>query len=61
MLEKKHHEWREKIRAFALETVEPNVVKLDDEQRFPTEYLKPMADIGLMSMIIPEKSGPRAK
>ncbi len=57
MLEKKHNEWREKIRAFALEKIEPNAVKLDGEQRFPTEYSKPLADMGLMSMIIPEEYG----
>ncbi len=57
MLEKRHHEWREKIRAFALEKIEPNAAAIDDEQRFPTEYVKPLADMGLMSMIIPEEYG----
>ncbi|MCK4573292.1 MAG: acyl-CoA dehydrogenase family protein [candidate division Zixibacteria bacterium] len=57
MLEKKHHEYRERIRAFALEKIEPQAVTLDLEQRFPTEYLKPLADEGLMSMIIPEEYG----
>ncbi|MEW5993567.1 MAG: acyl-CoA dehydrogenase family protein, partial [Candidatus Zixiibacteriota bacterium] len=57
MLEKKHHEYREKIRAFAVEQIAPQAAQIDDEQRFPTEYLKPMAEIGLMSMLIPEDYG----
>lgn len=57
MLEKRHIEFREKIRAFALETIEPNAEQLDLEQRFPTEYLKPLAEVGLMSMLIPKEYG----
>ena len=57
MLEKKHHEFRERIRAFALEKIEPQAATLDLEQRFPTEYMKPLTDEGLMSMLIPEEYG----
>ncbi|MFH2048599.1 MAG: acyl-CoA dehydrogenase family protein [bacterium] len=57
MLQKKHIEFREKIRAFALEKIEPFAATLDQEQRFPVEYLKPLAEMGLMSMLIPEKYG----
>jgi alkylation response protein AidB-like acyl-CoA dehydrogenase len=57
VLEKKHHEFREKIRAFALEKIEPNAAQLDLDQRFPTEYLEPLAEMGMMSMIIPEQFG----
>ena len=57
MLEKKHHEFREKIRAFAVEYIEPAAVTLDIEQRFLQQHIKPMADIGLMSMLIPEDYG----
>jgi alkylation response protein AidB-like acyl-CoA dehydrogenase len=57
LLEKKHLEFREKIRAFALEKIAPNAAAIDLEQRFPVEYLQPMAEIGLMSMLIPEKYG----
>lgn len=57
MLEKHQHEFREKIRAFALEQIAPNAAKLDLEQRFPTEYVKPMTDMGLLSMIVPEEFG----
>ena len=55
MLEKKHHEFREKIRAFALEKIEPLAATLDEEQRFLHEHIKPMADMGLLSMLIPEE------
>jgi len=57
LLQKKHIEFREKIRAFALEKIEPIAAALDEEQRFPTEHLKPLAEMGLMSMLIPEKYG----
>ncbi|RKX28194.1 MAG: acyl-CoA dehydrogenase [Candidatus Zixiibacteriota bacterium] len=57
MLQKIHHEYREKIRAFALEKIEPLAKSIDEEQRFPTEQLKPLAEMGLMSMVIPEEYG----
>lgn len=57
MLEKKHHEYREKIRAFALEKIEPLAATLDAEQRFLHEHIKPMAEMGLLSMLIPEQYG----
>lgn len=57
MLEKKHHEYREKIRAFALGKIEPLAATLDAEQRFLHEHIKPMADMGLLSMLIPEQYG----
>lgn len=57
LLKKEHLEFREKIRAFAEAQIAPNAAKIDLEQRFPTEYLKPMAEIGLMGMIVPEEYG----
>ncbi len=57
LLEKKHHEFRAKIRAFALEKIEPSAVVLDEEQRFLSEHIQPMADMGLLSMLIPEEYG----
>jgi len=57
LLEKKHHEYREKIQAFIKEQIAPKAAQIDLEQRFPVEYLKPMADIGLMSMLISEEYG----
>lgn len=57
LLKKEHNEFREKIRAFVEETIKPNAAEIDLESRFPSEYLKPMADIGLMGMVVPEKYG----
>jgi len=57
VLEKKHLEFRERMRALALEKFAPGAVTLDAEQRFPTEYLPILAEEGLMSMLIPEKYG----
>lgn len=58
MLQKKEYqEFREKIRSFAEEHIAPNAATLDKEQRFPTEYLKPLADMGLMGMVVPKEYG----
>lgn len=57
MLEKKHLEYREKIRAFALEKIEPKAKILDEEQRFLDEHIQPLAEIGLLSCLIPEEYG----
>lgn len=57
MLEKKHHEFREKIRAFALEQIEPVAAELDDKQQFLSAHIQPMTDIGLLSCLIPEEYG----
>jgi len=57
LLEKKHLEFREKVRAFALEQIEPLANTLDAEQRFHTEHMKPLTEMGLLSMLIPEEYG----
>ena len=57
LLKKEHQEFREKIRAFADEKIAPKAASLDLEQRFPTEYLKPLAEMGMMGMVVPEKYG----
>jgi butyryl-CoA dehydrogenase len=57
LLEKKHLEYREKIRAFCLEKIEPVAATLDREQRFLDEHLKPLTEMGLMSCLIPEEYG----
>ncbi|MBU8933544.1 MAG: acyl-CoA dehydrogenase family protein [candidate division Zixibacteria bacterium] len=55
MLKKKHQEYREKIRAFALEKIEPLAKSIDDEQRFPEEQLKSLAEMGLLGLLIPDE------
>ena len=57
MLEKKHYEYREKLRAFALEKLAPLARTLDEEQRFPHEHIAPLTEIGALSAVIPEKYG----
>lgn len=57
MLEKKHHEWRERVRAFSEKQVKPLANTLDEEQRFPTEHIKPLADEGLLGMLVPPAYG----
>lgn len=57
MLDKKHHEFREKVRAFAVEKVAPVAPVLDLEQRFLSELIEPMAREGLLSMLVPEEYG----
>jgi butyryl-CoA dehydrogenase len=57
LLKKEHQEFRDKIRAFAEEKIAPQADTLDLEQRFPKEYLKPLAEMGLMGMVVPEEYG----
>jgi butyryl-CoA dehydrogenase len=57
LLEKKHLEYREKIRAFCLEKIEPVAATLDREQRFLNEHMQPLAEMGLFSCLIPEEYG----
>ncbi len=59
MLDKKHLEYREKIRAFCLEKIEPQAATLDREQRFLDEHIKPLTEMGLFSCLIPEAYGGR--
>jgi len=57
LLDKNQLEFREKVRAFALEKIEPVAAVLDEEQRFIDEHIQPMAEMGLLSMLIPEEYG----
>ena len=59
MLEKKHLEFREKIRAFCLEKIAPVAATLDKEQRFLEENMEPLTEMGLFACLIPEKYGGR--
>jgi len=57
LLDKKHLEYREMIRAFMLDKIEPLAATLDLEQRFPTEHMQPLTEMGLLSALIPEEYG----
>ncbi len=59
LLEKKHHEFREKMRAFCLEKIAPLAETLDIEQRFPTEHMQPLTEMGMFNALFPEKYGGR--
>jgi butyryl-CoA dehydrogenase len=55
--DKKYQEFREKVRAFAEERVAPLAVEIDEQQRFPTELIKPLADEGYLGMVVSKKYG----
>lgn len=57
MLERHHLEFREKMRAFAKEKLEPVAAAIDIEQRFPSEHIAPLTELGMFSMLIPEEYG----
>jgi short-chain 2-methylacyl-CoA dehydrogenase len=48
---------RRTVREFAQERVKPAAAELDREQRFPSELVAEMAELGLMGMTIPEEYG----
>lgn len=57
LLTKEQIQFRDKIRAFAEEKIAPVAAQIDLEQRFPTEHLPLMAEMGLMGMVVPEEYG----
>lgn len=59
MLGQQHEKFREKIRNFAQSQIAPASAALDAEQRFPDEHLKPLIEMGLLSMLIPKEYGGR--
>ncbi|MGH4137838.1 acyl-CoA dehydrogenase family protein [Clostridium sp.] len=52
-----HENLRTKIREFAEEEVKPIAFMLDQENKFPTEAIKKLADIGMMGIPFPKKYG----
>ncbi len=52
-----HEALREKVRAFAEAEVRPIAFMLDQENRFPTEAVKKMGELGLMGIPYEEKYG----
>ena len=53
----KYQEFREKVRDFALKHVAPLAAELDEQQRFPRELMKPLADEGYLGMVVSKKYG----
>lgn len=50
---KTHELFRQMIREFAEKEVKPLAAEVDEEERFPVETVKKMAEIGLMGIPIP--------
>jgi alkylation response protein AidB-like acyl-CoA dehydrogenase len=48
---------RRTVRDFAEQHVEPIAAEIDEEERFPKENIKRLADLGLMGMLVPEEYG----
>ena len=54
---KQHEELRQKIRAFAEEEVKPIAFMLDQNNEFPHEMIKKLAEMGLMGIPYPKAYG----
>lgn len=52
-----HEEFRAKIRKFAEDEIKPVAFKLDQENEFPHEIVKKMADLGIMGLPYEKKYG----
>ncbi len=52
-----HEQLRAKIRAFAEEEIKPIAFSLDQENRFPDEAVKKLAEMGLMGIPYPKEYG----
>ncbi|PSG97571.1 acyl-CoA dehydrogenase [Thermoplasmatales archaeon SW_10_69_26] len=48
---------RRTVRDFADQHVDPIAAEIDEEERFPQENVKRLADLGLMGMLVPEEYG----
>ena len=56
-LSKTHELFRQMIREFAEKEVKPLATELDEEEKFPVETVKKMAEIGIMGIPIPKEYG----
>ena len=54
---KTHELFRQMIREFAEKEVKPLAAEVDEEERFPIETVKKMAEIGLMGIPVPTQYG----
>ncbi len=48
---------RDEVRRFSDERIAPGVAERDKEHRFPADLVAEMADLGLLSMMVPEQYG----
>ncbi|MEO7001859.1 MAG: acyl-CoA dehydrogenase family protein [Ktedonobacterales bacterium] len=56
-LDDEQQEIRDLVRKFARNELAPNAERWDDERHFPRELLKPLADLGLMGLLVAEEYG----
>ncbi len=54
---KQHELFRQMIREFVEKEVKPIAEEIDEEERFPVETVKKMAEIGIMGIPIPKEYG----
>lgn len=48
---------RKMVRDFSRDVLQPKAAEIDEENRFPTEHISKLADLGLMGIAYPEKDG----
>ncbi len=48
---------RDTIKQFAEEKIRPNIMEIDESQRFPIEILRELGELGFMGIIFPEEYG----
>lgn len=52
-----HKSIRKMVRDFSREVLQPKAAELDEQNRFPTEHIQSLAELGLMGIAYPEKDG----
>jgi len=57
LLEKKHHEFRQELREFLAEHVDPISAEYEEAQRFPRDVLEKMAKRGWLGLPFPKEYG----
>jgi alkylation response protein AidB-like acyl-CoA dehydrogenase len=57
LLKEEHHQVRETARRFADEVVAPRARDLDENEEFPHDIVKQMAELGFLGLPFPEKYG----
>ena len=57
LLREEHHAVRETARKFALEAVAPGAGERDEQERFPAELVRQMADLGFLGLPFAEEWG----
>ncbi len=56
-LSQDHEDFREVVRDFATQAIEPHVAKWDRAHHFPAELVPQMGDLGLFGLVVPEVYG----